>query len=125
MKQPGYDPDQAPKPEHWLALDEQECVARVRAFHGSMPGADAEAHALVHVVVENQLAAGEPAETRTALERLRSEGLSRHEAIHAIGTIVTKVMFDALQGMSANPDAAEYVRELEQLTAAGWRESQG
>lgn len=54
-------------------------------------------HALVHVVVENQLAAGDPKEARAALARLRKAGLSRHEALHAIGEIVAVDLFAVMR----------------------------
>lgn len=44
-------------------------------------------HALAHVIVENQLAEDLP-EARRALERLLGEGLDRHDAIHAIASVL-------------------------------------
>ena len=45
-------------------------------------------HAVVHAIVENQLALGEPVVVAT-LARLRSDGLDRHEAVHAIGSVLS------------------------------------
>ena len=38
-------------------------------------------HAIAHLVAEDQLAAGKPAQTAEALKRLLAQGLSRHEAL--------------------------------------------
>ena len=44
-------------------------------------------HATVHAVVENQLAEGDKRVLET-LARLRRQGLCRHEAVHAIGSVL-------------------------------------
>ncbi len=115
-----YDPAVAPSPEAWLGLDEQARLATVRQYHkGShikLP--NAQGHAIVHTIVENQVAEGHAAATR-ALDRLVQAGLTRHEAVHAIGTTLMKHMSQAMQGV--HPFSAEaYEAELEQLTAQGW-----
>jgi hypothetical protein len=55
-----YDPSNAPDPAEWLALDEQERILLVEYFHRSaridLP--EVNLHAIVHSVVENQLAMG-------------------------------------------------------------------
>ncbi|WP_051380503.1 hypothetical protein [Bradyrhizobium sp. WSM1743] len=45
------------------------------------------AHAIFHVIVENQIADPE-LPVRSTAQRLMSEGLDRHEAIHAIGLVL-------------------------------------
>ena len=115
-----YEPAVAPAPEAWLALDEQARLAAVRQYHKSshikLP--NAQAHAIVHTVVENQVAEGHAAATR-AIERLVKAGLARHEAVHAVGATVMKHMSQAMQG--EHPFSAEaYEADLEQLTATGW-----
>ncbi len=114
-----YDPAVAPSPEAWLSLDEQERLAAVQQYHKSahikLP--NAQGHAIVHTIVENQVAEGHAAATR-ALDRLVQEGLARHEAVHAIGATLMKHMSQAMQG--AQPFSAKaYETELEQLTAKG------
>jgi hypothetical protein len=69
--------------------------------------------------VENQLAEGHAAATAT-LSRLMSEGLDRHDAIHAIGAIAMAEMFDMLKVQVAH-DPEQYARKLQALTAARWR----
>jgi hypothetical protein len=57
------------------------------------------------------------------LAQLMHEGLDRHDAIHAIGSILIGIIYDVLAeksdaGMDIN---ARYGRELAELTAASWR----
>jgi hypothetical protein len=115
-----YDASTAPLPEAWLGLDELERVAAVRKYHkrshAKLP--NAQGHAIVHTIVENQLAEGHAGVVR-ALDRLVHTGLDRHEAVHAIGATVTKHMSQAMQGEHSFSHEA-YEAELEQLTAKGW-----
>ncbi|MBN1418802.1 MAG: hypothetical protein JXP34_08500 [Planctomycetes bacterium] len=125
-----YDPMTAPDPADWLDLDEQLRIALIREQHerAKVPLREArlEIHAIIHSVVENQLAMGDPSETRLALERLRGEGLDRHDAIHAIGSILLDHMSTL---MMARPDELSedvnepYRRALEALDAESWRQS--
>jgi hypothetical protein len=79
-------------------------------------------HAAIHTAVENQLAEGLPVPKET-LQRLMAEGLGRHDAVHAIGSVLAAHMHRALQ-----PDAGteqtndRYYLELRELTAESWRE---
>lgn len=120
-----YDPNVPPTPGAWLALDEGKRVDLVIDHHASerIRLANARLHAAVHVVVENQLALGEPA-VREALERLQREGLRRHDALHAIGSAATALVLDLASG---NPEAAAdarraYERRLSELTAKAYLE---
>ena len=50
------------------------------------------------------------------------EGLDRHEAIHAIGSILMSIVFDVSHDPAVGGDInARYNRELAKLTAAGSR----
>ncbi len=53
-----YDPDTSPGPTDWLQTDEGERIGLVSAYHQRkkirLP--NAQLHAVIHVVVENQLA---------------------------------------------------------------------
>ena len=121
-----YDPERGVQADEWLALDEGERVAVVETFHGPVP-LDAQRkrlHATIHTVVENQIALGEAAVVE-ALARLRDEGLTRHEAVHAIGMAVVEHLTDVLSSQ-AGPDAdvaASYLERLRNVTAAQWRAS--
>ena len=77
---------------------------------------------MAHVVVENQVALGEVTPVPETLDRLMDEGLDRHEAVHAIGSILMEIVFDAVHKPDDGSDInANYYRELALLTAANWR----
>jgi hypothetical protein len=121
---PGYDPERAPDPAAWLALGEWDRMALIDQWHQNVAdgGPGRHAHAVMHCIVENQLAAGEPAAALEALHRLRAEGLSRHDAVHAIGSVAAQSLHDVIRsgGEARNPGAA-YESALRRLTAASWR----
>jgi UDP-N-acetylmuramyl tripeptide synthase len=56
------------------------------------------------------------------LDRLMREGLDRHDAIHAIGSVLMGIFFDVPKepGKHVNINA-EYGCQLAELTAASWR----
>lgn len=122
-----YDPEIAAAPEDWLALDEGERILLVESYHRDaripLPKRARTLHASIHVIVENQLALNDERVVR-ALARLMKEGLSRHDAIHAIGSIVTEEIYDLLK-LRETPDVthAQYYAAIERLTAASWRAS--
>ncbi|MCL5428723.1 MAG: hypothetical protein M1347_02815, partial [Chloroflexi bacterium] len=84
-----YDPLEAPDPDAWLALDESERRYKTLEYHllfeKDLPAP--EAHATIHTIVETQLAM-EVKPLPATLMRLMEEGLNRHEAIHAIASVL-------------------------------------
>ncbi len=118
-----YDAQIPPNAEEWLSFDEDERVSAIIDHHDEM-GEDlpnSQIHAVIHAVVENQIAMGEQAPAR-AVERLVSEGLDRHEAIHAVGSILSEQMFNMLKGRQpGGHDADQYAQKLSKLTAKKWR----
>jgi hypothetical protein len=119
-----YDADRAPDPSAWTAAPEDERLAAVEVHHRALssahpPTPKPRLHAAIHLVVENQLAAGAPPEARRALDRLVRGGLARHEAVHAIASVVADAAHGALSGGRFDP--AQYARALDALTAEGWR----
>lgn len=125
MKQ--YEPSRSPDPEEWLVLDESERIELVREYileGGEEIPEDAEnIHAAIHVVVENQIALGvEPVPATMA--KLARQGLDRHEALHAIGAVLSEDIFDLLQGNEESWPQQRYRRRLEKLTAKRWRKGQ-
>jgi hypothetical protein len=116
-----YDPGIAPDPARWLELDESERLAAVRKHHkrARERSGSPEAHAAIHVAVETQLAEGH-AGANGALERLLMEGLDRHDAIHAIGSVLAGEIFQVLKFKRPH-DETEYTRKLAALTATAWR----
>jgi hypothetical protein len=122
-----YDPSQAPDPVEWLDVDEQERLDRVERYHrrARIDLPNCTLHATIHVAVENQLAADYEPAVR-ALARLMKEGLSRHDAVHAIGSLVAEQIYDLLK-LKDSPEAlrARYYAALERLNAAQWRDGSG
>ena len=123
----GYDPERAPSVAEWLGLEEEQRLESVMAYHPNN-GIDLPStrlHAAIHVVVESQLALGEPV-VGQAIARLRREGLRRHEAIHAVGSVVAEQLHDILRddSLPAGTEAhTPYLERVRALTAAGWRAS--
>jgi hypothetical protein len=118
-----YDADRAPDPAEWRGAAEPDRLAAVEAHHRGLAQhartPKPRLHAAIHLVVEDQLLREEPPEVRRALSRLLAGGLTRHEALHAIGLLVSEVMAAAMEGRRYDP--AAYARELEALDAEGWR----
>jgi len=121
----GYDADVAPDPEAWQALDEGERQRQVEAYHHRVgaPVERSRLHAVFHTIVENQVALGDETPVRRTVERLTVEGLSRHESIHAVGSVLSEQIFQVMQGESADePLGDAYNAAIEQLTAERWRQ---
>jgi hypothetical protein len=121
-----YDASEAPDPTVWLALDETERIDLAVDYHrrNHLPlGGSAKLHGVVHAIVENQVALGDATVVPATLARLMDEGLNRHDAIHAVGSVLMGIVFDVISkkddgGGDLN---AKYGRELAELTAASWR----
>jgi hypothetical protein len=120
----GYDPDVAPDPGEWLELDEDERNLRVEYYH-RREGTDLEderlrVHAIFHSVVETQIAEDDASMVGRTLKRLMAEGLDRHDAIHAIGSVLAELLNDAFR-RSEPFSNDEYCTALDRLTAESWR----
>jgi hypothetical protein len=118
-----YDPDRAVDPADWTALDEGERQNLVERYHRKhrikMP--NTRMHAVFHVIVENQVALGDEIPALKTLARLMREGLIRHDAVHAIASVVAGYVFNLLKHGAKDQDVhADYYRQLEELTAEGW-----
>jgi hypothetical protein len=119
-----YDAERKPHAEAWLDLDEEERITAIISYHrGKRIKLENERiHAMAHMIVENQIASGEAPLVPKTLARLMSEGLSRHDAVHAVGSVLLGVVFDVLRSPDGKDDPnAQYNRELATLTAAKWR----
>ncbi|HEX5340304.1 MAG TPA: hypothetical protein VFX47_05440 [Gammaproteobacteria bacterium] len=119
-----YDPLIEPDKKLWLAATEGERVAVVTAFHERHDETlDKKAliiHSAIHVIVENQLALGVALLPETVAKLMR-QGLSRHEAIHAIGAIISGDILGIIRGEITEFSASKYRRKLEKISAKRWR----
>ncbi len=117
-----YDPLNAPDPDDWQSMDEDERMMLVMEYHreAGVELPSEQVHAVVHVVVENQIALGDEMSVQATMERLMREGLDRHEAIHAVGSVLVDFV-QALICDNVSPGENEkYNEELKKLTAAEW-----
>jgi hypothetical protein len=69
--------------------------------------------------VDNQLREGTPPETRTTLERLLREGVSRERALELIACVVTSEIFDVLKSGQTYQEA-RYLAGLRALPRLPW-----
>ena len=127
-----YDPNKAIDPEQWLELDEQTRIDLVTEFHeeqglydemNDQEEGSSTLHSTIHAIVENQLAMEVEFVPKTMAKLLR-QGLDRHEAIHAIGAIITEDIFAILQGENEHFFPTNNRRKLEKLTAKRWLKGQ-
>jgi hypothetical protein len=117
-----YDPNIHPSASDWLELDEGEQAEAVSAYHRqeSTQVPNLQMHAMIHVVVENQLAEGISVAGQ-ALERLMAEGLDRHDAVHAIGSVLGTHLRNLMQQETAGTQPHErYFQDLQALTKSNW-----
>ncbi len=117
-----YDPDTPLSPVDWLQTDDGDRVELVASYHRrkgiQLP--DSQLHSVIHVVVENQLALGEAVVVHT-LARLQAEGLGRHDALHAIGSVLAADLYELMHEESASTSEARsrYLEGLTKLKARG------
>jgi hypothetical protein len=121
-----YDPGEHPSASEWLELTELRRIELIEAFHVNQ-GTDLpslRAHAAIHCAVENQIAENfEP--TVQAIARLCAEGLSRHDAIHAVGSVVAEHIFEVLKAPGpGNPGMMneQMAKDIDCISAKRWRE---
>lgn len=119
-----YDPVSKPDAAEWLALEETEQIALATAYHKKkrIKIPKLQIHVMLHVVVENQLAEGIEV-AQEALERLMAEGLDRHEAIHAIGSVLMEHLQFLMREEEIGPNPHErYFQDLRSLTVSTWKQ---
>ena len=117
-----YDPETAPDAAEWLDLEEEERIDLVASYHRrekvKLP--KLQVHTAFQAVVENQIAEGLQT-VRETVARLQAEGLSRHDAIHAVASVLVGRLQDLLQeGAPAQFEVEAYFQDLRSLTAEGW-----
>lgn len=116
-----YDPERAPDPERWRAQNEMDLMDIVKRYHRReriwLPSE--EAHAALHVMVENQIALGDATPVDAAIHRLMGEEMSRHDAIHAVGAVLNKHVYAAHStGIPVSREA--YYDDIRALTKESW-----
>lgn len=126
MSSKKYNPLIVPHPEKWLALPEDERIALIKTYHEQegieMPNFFI--HAMMHTVIENQAALGDEMPVAAKLLSLQKEGLDRHDAIHAVASVLANYLFDAANDNSASNDVnADYEEGVRQLTKQSWLNS--
>ncbi len=117
-----YDPERGPDPLRWLDLDESTRIDLVVAYHEAtgFDPAHIAMHAVLHTVVENQIALRHPPTLR-AMARLAEGGLLRHESLHAISWVLSQHAVAAVADPTAAADVgAQYDDAVERLTVAQW-----
>ena len=121
-----YDPLKAPDAERWLALDEGARIELVVDYHKGV-GAElpsARMHATLHAVVENQIALGDETPVREKVRQLMAQGLNRHDAIHAVASVLVNHLYDLAKGkVPAGDPTQRYYSALKRLNARKWLRS--
>lgn len=119
-----YDPETAPDPQAWLALDEGERCRLVEEWHrasGEPLPDEPTIHIGLQTTIENQIALG-MSSVAQACQRLRGEGLTRHEALQAIAVVLVDYMQALVRGDKTPAEGlASYEAALGRLDAAAWR----
>ncbi len=75
------------------------------------------AHIAIHQTVENQIADLTPPQAAETLEALIQAGHERHDAIHAIGSLVAAEIFEIMKNKRPF-DQSSYVEALRELAQA-------
>ena len=117
-----YDPSVSLDPKMWDLIDEDEKLALVQQYHEQSDSGlpDLALHSLVHTIVENQIALGDELPVAATLARLVREGLDRHDAIHAIASILVNHLHEILSGSDAKGGHEQYYEAVTALTAESW-----
>ncbi|MGO0305044.1 hypothetical protein ACTL6P_00275 [Endozoicomonas acroporae] len=123
-----YNPNKPLNVSEWLVLDDEQRKILVSNFHESteeefQDDGALTMHCYMHVVVENQIATNVDLVSETVTKLVR-QGLSRHEALHAISAIIVEDVFDMLKGTKSEFCLKKYRRKLEKITAKRWRKGQ-
>ena len=123
-----YNPNIRPDPTEWLLLDEQERINQAAKYHkkSGIRLPNTIAHATFHAVVENQIAANDEPVVR-AMDRLKAQGLDRHDCIHAVAWVLSQHLFEQMKvDVPDGPEVvnARYYAEVERINAKDWLDLQ-
>ena len=125
-----YNALQQPDVEEWLDADESERLEAVILHHTEEPDElpNEQLHASIHVVVENQFVLDNATPVAAAIRRLMGEGLDRHDAIHAVGAVLSKYLWSVMRDSNEPPDenwSDNYFAEVRNLSVEKWHEEFG
>jgi hypothetical protein len=120
-----YEPKRDPDPQEWLQTPEGVRLEACERAHQPLPRrhppiANLRLHAALHVTVETQLATDSPPEVRKTLARLVRAGLTRHEALHAVGSAAADALARVVEQKQPF-DAQAYAASLAALDPADFR----
>ena len=118
-----YNPEVTQNPSDWLAMDEEDRIQLIEEYHHSkrIKMGSVKAHAMFHSMVENQIVEGVESVVH-AMDRLIKQGLSRHDAIHAIGSIIAEQFYEATnnEGTSGGSPQDRFNEKVNRLNAKDW-----
>lgn len=115
-----YNPKQTPNSKTWNATDEiDRLIAIERSHKKNMPRL--RLHSAIHMVVENQAALGDETPVQETVDRLQREGLNRHDAVHAVGSVLAEHLHEITTGGTNNDVNETYFSRIKELTAKTWR----
>jgi hypothetical protein len=122
-----YEPLIQEEKGEWLKLDDEKRIELVKAYHEELEeefeGESLSLHCAMHVIVENQVAQGEEY-VENAVARITRQGLSKHEAVHAIAAIISEEIYNLPRGNTSKFSIKKYRRKLEKITAKRVRKGQ-
>jgi len=122
-----YDPARPVDAEEWSQLDEGEQIGLVMGIiAGRASGFQTRACTRACMSPwRTRFFLGEETPVAAALRRLMGEGLGRHDAIHAIASVLSGVMYDTVTRKEVRDLKAVYYNEVSRLTTEGWRSQAG
>src|SRR5688500_17672380 len=103
-KQPPYKYDASKEinAQSWSKLTDDQRIACVQRHHEQdkphPPTRNLTIHSALHAVIESQIASGNPVQARAAYSRMLQGGLSRHDAIHALGSALANYIAESRSG---------------------------
>jgi len=118
-----YDPNLNIDPMKWGSLDDDQKLQLVEEYHEQFDPdlPDLALHSVLHTIVENQIALGDETPAAAALARVESEGLDRHDAVHAIASVLVSYLHEMLGASDTKNHNDQYFEALTKLTAESWR----
>jgi hypothetical protein len=121
-----YDPMCEVNSEEWLEMDDDDRSILIEDYHrqAGIRLPNLRLHVVFHTIVENQIAMETNVPAKETLGRLMADGLDRHEAIHAIGSVLAAHMHRLASKKIQGDPNQEYSRSLKELTAAKWKTEQ-